>query len=85
MRDKKRMAGFMSRCPFWSTAIEKVECYRECPILVGESSEGQDGEKCIFQECTESSSLNFRDSIKEDYSFLNLSMYEDEKIININY
>lgn len=79
------MAGFMSRCPFWSTAKEKVECYRECPILVGESSERQDGEHCIFHECTESNSLNFRDIIKEDYSFLNLSMYEDDNIININY
>jgi len=79
------MAGFMSRCPFWSTTREKVECYRECPILIGESSEMQDGEHCIFNECTESSSLNLRDIIKDDYSFLNLSMYEDEKIININY
>ena len=79
------MAGVMSRCPFWSTTREKVECYRECPILIGESSEGQEGELCIFNECTESSSLNFRDIIKDDYSFLNLSMYEDEKTININY
>lgn len=79
------MAGFMSRCPFWSTAREKVECYRECPILVGESSEGQDGEQCIFHECTESSSMNFRDIIKEDYNLLNVSMYEEERSINISY
>ena len=75
----------MSRCPFWSTKREKVECYRECPILIGESSEGENGELCIFNECTESGGLNFRDIIKDDYSFLNLSMYEDDKIININY
>lgn len=75
----------MSRCPFWSTKREKVECYRECPILMGESSEWQDDERCIFNGCTESSSLNFRDIIKDDYSFLNLSMYEDEQIIKINY
>ena len=79
------MAGFMSRCPFWSTAREKVECYRECPILMGESSGGQAGEQCIFHQCTESSSINLREIIKEDYSFLNLSMYEDDKITNINY
>jgi hypothetical protein len=85
MRDKKRMAGFMSRCPFWSTTREKVECYRECPIFAGESSEGKYGEQCIFHECTESSSVSFIDIIKEDYSFLNLSMYEDDKITNINY
>ena len=75
----------MSRCPFWSTKREKVECYRECPILIGESSEGQDGEKCMFHDCTESTSVNFRDVIKEDYNFLNLSMYEDDKIINIKF
>ena len=75
----------MSRCPFWSTVREKVECYRECPILIGESSEGQDGEKCMFHDCTESASVNFRDVIKEDYNFLNLSMYEDDKIIDINF
>ena len=79
------MAGFMSRCPFWSTAKSNVECYRECPMLIGQSSERQNGEQCIFHQCTESSSINLREIIKEDYSFLNLSMYEDEKIININY
>ena len=31
----------MSKCPFWSTTREKVECYRECPILSRESSEGK--------------------------------------------
>ncbi|MCE5222553.1 MAG: hypothetical protein LLF98_15305 [Clostridium sp.] len=75
----------MSRCPFWSTTREKVECYRECPILIGESSEERDGEQCIFHECTESNSINFIGIIKEDSSFLNLDMYEDDKIININY
>lgn len=75
----------MSRCPFWSTTRETVECYRECPILIGESSEGQEGEKCIFHECTESSSVSFRNAMKEEYNFLNLSIYEDDKIININY
>ena len=85
MRDMKRMACFMSRCPFWSTPREKVQCYSECPMLIGESSQGQNGEHCIFHQCTEISSINFRDIIKEDYSFLNLSMYEEEKISNSNY
>lgn len=74
----------MSRCPFWSTTRETVECYRECPVLVGES-QGQEGEKCIFHECTESSSVSFRNIMKEEYDFLNLSIYEDDKIVNINY
>lgn len=68
----------MSKCPFWSTKKEKVECYKECPILVGESSERLDKEQCVFNECAESGNINFRDVIKEDYSFLNLSIYDDE-------
>ena len=48
-------------------------------VLYCESSEGKDGEQCIFNECTESRNVNFRDIIKEDYSFLNLSMYDDRK------
>ncbi|BCZ47621.1 hypothetical protein psyc5s11_36880 [Clostridium gelidum] len=75
----------MSRCPFWSTVREKVQCYEECPMLIVESSEGKNGEHCIFQQCTDASSINFSDIIKEDYSFLNLSMYEDEKVSNSNY
>lgn len=75
----------MSKCPFWSTKKEKVECYRGCPILIWDSSEGQDGVQCIFNECAESGNINFRDIINEDYSFLNLSIYDDDKNNNINY
>ena len=75
----------MSRCPFWSTEREKVECYRECPILLGESLERQEDERCIFNECMESNSMNFRDVMKEDYSFISLYKYDEEKTININY
>lgn|GEM_PF-1205252 len=75
----------MSKCPFWSNKKEKIECYRECPILVGDSSERQENEHCVFNECTESSNINFRDIMKEEYGFLNLSIYDDDKNININY
>ncbi|WP_017211510.1 hypothetical protein [Clostridium beijerinckii] len=78
------MAGFMSRCPFWSTTKEKVECYSECPIK-SESLKGQDDKLCIFNECSEAGSIDFKEIMKEDYGFLNLSIYDDEKRININY
>ena len=78
------MAEFMSRCPFWSTESEIVECYSECPIK-NESSNEQEDKHCIFHECSESNSVNFREIIKEDYDFLNLSIYDDEKIITFNY
>jgi len=73
----------MSKCQFWSTTKEKVECYGECPIC--EPSEGQNGLKCIFNECTESRNVNFRDIKKEDYNFLNLSIYDEDITMNFNY
>lgn len=78
------MAGVMSRCPFWSTERENIECYSECPIK-NESFRGNEDEHCIFHECSESIGVNFREIIKEDYDFLNLSIYDDEKSINIGY
>lgn len=71
----------MSKCPFWSTKKEKFECYRECPLLIEDSSEKFEREHCVFNECTEPDNINFRDIIKEDYSFFNLSMYDDDKNI----
>ena len=73
----------MSKCPFWSTTREKVECYRECPRC--ELSENKDVEQCIFNDCTESRNVNFNNIVKEDYGFLNLSMYDEEANLNINY
>lgn len=79
------MAGFMSKCPFWSTTKEKVECYNECPILISELYGGQNGDKCIFHECTESNNMDFKEIIREDYSFLDLSIYDEDKRLKITY
>ncbi|MDR3596394.1 hypothetical protein [Clostridium sp.] len=75
----------MSRCPFWSTKREKIECYNECPILGTGSLQGEGNEKCVFHECSEESDISFRDSIKDEYSFLNLLIYDEEKSLNISY
>lgn len=75
----------MSKCPFWSTKKVKVDCYKECPMLISENGEVSDGEQCIFHECSSSSDMNFKDIIKEDYGFLNLSSYDDDKKMNINF
>jgi hypothetical protein len=82
---RKGWRGFMSRCPFWSTARERVECYKECPIIASDMSEIKDGSQCMFYECTESNSLNFKEIVKEDYSFLNLSIYDEENSMNVSY
>ena len=75
----------MSRCPFWSTKRERIECYSECPIRGTESLQGEVNEKCIFHECSEEGDIILRNGIKEEYSFLKLSIYDEEKSMNINY
>lgn len=73
----------MSKCPFWSTAKEKFDCYEECP-MIEEKIEGEETELCVFKEYLLSSKINFRDIIKDEYNFLNISIY-DEKNSNHNY
>lgn len=75
----------MGRCPFWSTAKEKFQCYEECPMIIGEAIQDQETELCIFKECSISSRINFKDIVKDDYNFLNISIYDDEKNSNANY
>lgn len=75
----------MNRCPFWSTMKENFECYGQCPMMIDELLQGQEDEQCIFKECSLSSKINFKDIVKEDYSFLNISIYDDEKNSNANY
>ncbi|EHI98894.1 hypothetical protein CDLVIII_2232 [Clostridium sp. DL-VIII] len=75
----------MSRCPFWSTSMEEIECYDECPILSSELMEHR-GEKCIFHKCIESRNINIKDIVKEEYDFLDLSIYdENSNNISIGY
>ena len=74
----------MNKCPFWSTTKEKFECYRERPMYITEESIGED-DVCVFKECSLSTRIDFKEIIKDDYEFLNLSMYEEEKSSNRNY
>lgn len=71
----------MGKCPFWSNKKQKVQCYEECPMLINASGEKSD--ECIFYECSSSTDMSFKDIIKEDYDFLNLSVYDDDKHVNI--
>lgn len=73
----------MSKCPFWSTKNQVVDCYKECPMLISENGE-QDDDQCVFHGCSSSTDISFKDIIKEDYDFLNLSSYDEDKKININ-
>lgn len=85
MRMFGKGGGYMGRCPFWSTSKEKFQCYEECPMIMGETIQAQEGEVCIFKECSLSSRINLKDIVKDDYNFLNISIYDDEKNSNANY
>ncbi|WP_293981945.1 hypothetical protein [uncultured Clostridium sp.] len=73
----------MSKCPFWSTNKKTVDCYKECPMMISENGKISDEDQCIFQECL-SNDMSFKDIIKDDYSFLGLSSYDDDKKSNVN-
>ena len=76
-----------NKCPFWSTQKQTVKCYGECPMLCGELVQEQEGEQCIFCECTGTSlnNIDFNARKSQEYSFFNFSIYDDEKKTNINY
>ena len=73
----------MSKCPFRSTNKKTVDCYKECPMMISENGKISDEDQCIFQECL-SNDMSFKDIIKDDYSFLGLSSYDDDKKSNVN-
>lgn len=85
MRMFGKGGSYMGRCPFWSTTKEKFECYEECPMTMGDIRQGEEAELCIFNECSLSSRINFKDIVKDAYSFLNISIYDDEKNDNADY
>ena len=74
----------MSKCPFWSVAGKVYNCYSECPMLEDENYLNSD--HCIFKEYDASTKVNFKDiSSKENYSFIDLSEYDESKIKKMTY
>ena len=72
----------MSKCPFWSTNKERVNCYSECPI----NTINDENELCPFKEFLPSGTkLSLADNLNDDlfYSQERYSNYdEDDKVIN---
>lgn len=62
----------MSKCPFWSTANQKISCYSECPMNPLVTLE----EVCPFKECESAGKINYKDIIDEDYVYSQENMYE---------
>ncbi|WP_066895361.1 hypothetical protein [Clostridium nigeriense] len=72
----------MSKCPFWSTNKERVNCYSECPMhTISNESEG-----CPFKEFLSSGAkTSFVDSMNEDLFYSQdryLNYDEDDRVIN---
>lgn len=74
----------MSKCPFWSTPKEKVECNSECPLLNADL-EKNNTDRCIFCECSFDNNIDIKNIIKKEYDFMDFSMYDDEPKIKIGY
>lgn len=55
---------FMSKCPFWSTGKEKIECYESCPMNTFFAIE----DNCPFKEYLSNSKIAFKDIEDYDYS-----------------
>lgn len=69
----------MSKCPFWSTANEKVHCYSECPMNPVISLE----EVCPFQECATVNKINFKDIVDENFAYSQDNVFEFEGISDL--
>ena len=73
----------MSKCPFWSTNKEKVNCYSECPMYTITN----ENESCPFKEIIISSGpkTTIVDSMNEDLFYSQdryMNYDEDDKVIN---
>lgn len=75
----------MSACPFWSTTKENFNCYSECPMIVDSLAKEREEDNCIFKECELSSEIDYKDILKEEYNFLDIRIYDEEKNSNANY
>lgn len=62
----------MSKCPFWSTASEKVNCYKGCPMQLTDSIE----ELCVFKEHLVDNKVVFKEIVEEDFAYNYKENYE---------
>lgn len=69
----------MSKCPFWSTGKEKIECYDECPMNTIVLEE----ESCPFREYLSDAKMKFKDIVGDDFAYSSED-YEDS-IIGFNF
>ncbi|WP_300382001.1 hypothetical protein [Clostridium sp.] len=62
----------MSKCPFWSSAKENINCYNTCPMY----SEDREGEVCPFKELPASNLKNvFANNIENQGIYYSQNRY----------
>lgn len=60
----------MSKCPFWSTKKEKVNCYNECPMY----PVSKDDEVCPFIEHLNPNKVSINDF--DDFGYSQSNIYD---------
>lgn len=73
--------SFMSKCPFWSTKKEKVNCYSECPMRGSTEEENDD---CPFKEISKELKISYTDIDDEKSSYSQESYVEYEFLKKIS-
>ena len=72
----------MSKCPFWSTNKDRVNCYNDCPM----HTVGDENDLCPFKEfLTSSAKISLAENLNDDlfYSQERYSNYdEDNRVIS---
>lgn len=56
----------MSKCPFWSTKKEKINCYNGCPMKG--SIQGEDDD-CPFKEVSDEPKVLYKDIENENFAY----------------
>jgi len=72
----------MSKCPFWSTNKEKVNCYSDCPMQTISNESGI----CPFEDFLISgNNISFKESLNDELFYSQdryLNSDEDDRVIN---
>lgn len=65
----------MSKCPFWSTTRNKVECYNTCPMYEVPDEESD----CAFKANLQLNKINFKDIAEDDIA------YSQDKVFKLDF
>lgn len=61
----------MSKCPFWSTTRERINCHSDCPMYPTSKND----ELCPFVEYLTGSKITYKD-IEDDFAYSQQNLYD---------